>query len=113
MKVPNTYIHFFGDGRDTAPRSARKYAEELIDFTKKLGYGTLSTVVGRYYAMDRDKRWERVKIAVDGLVEGVGQQTDDVLALIEEKYKEDQTDEFLKPIICGPSDSRIQGKLIL
>jgi 2,3-bisphosphoglycerate-independent phosphoglycerate mutase len=109
MNVPNTYIHFFGDGRDTAPRSAKKYAEELINFTKDLEYGTLSTVVGRYYAMDRDKRWERVKIAVDGLVQGVGQPTEDVLAFIEEKYKEDQTDEFLKPIICGPSDSRIKG----
>jgi 2,3-bisphosphoglycerate-independent phosphoglycerate mutase len=121
MNVPHTYIHFFGDGRDTAPRSAKKYAEELINFTKDLEYGTLSTVVGRYYAMDRDKRWERVKIAVDGLVgqktdDGrvqVAQKTDDVLAFIEEKYKEDQTDEFLKPIICGPEDSRIKGDLIL
>lgn len=107
--VPECYIHFFGDGRDTAPRSAKKYAQELIDFCKKLEYGEIATVVGRYYAMDRDKRWERVKIAVDGLVQGVGQETEDVLGLIEEKYKEDQTDEFLKPIICGGPKSRIQG----
>lgn len=113
MKVPKTFIHFFGDGRDTAPRSAKKYAEELINFCKELEYGTLATVVGRYYAMDRDKRWERVKIAVDGLVQGNGHKTDDVLGVIEEKYKEDQTDEFLKPIICGPEDSRIQGKLVV
>jgi 2,3-bisphosphoglycerate-independent phosphoglycerate mutase len=111
MEVPECYIHFFGDGRDTAPRSAKKYAEELIDFCKKLEYGEIATVVGRYYAMDRDKRWERVKIAVDGLVQGVGQETEDVLGLIEEKYKEDQTDEFLKPIICGGPKSRIQGAL--
>ena len=107
--VPECYIHFFGDGRDTAPRSSKKYAEELIEFCKKLEYGEIATVVGRYYAMDRDKRWERVKIAVDGLVQGIGQETDNLLGLIEEKYKEDQTDEFLKPIICGGSRSRIQG----
>ncbi|CAG7847694.1 2,3-bisphosphoglycerate-independent phosphoglycerate mutase {ECO:0000255/HAMAP-Rule:MF_01038} Short=BPG-independent PGAM {ECO:0000255/HAMAP-Rule:MF_01038}; Short=Phosphoglyceromutase {ECO:0000255/HAMAP-Rule:MF_01038}; Short=iPGM {ECO:0000255/HAMAP-Rule:MF_01038}; {ECO:0000255/HAMAP-Rule:MF_01038} [Serendipita indica DSM 11827] len=110
MEVPECYVHFFGDGRDTAPRSAKKYAEELLDFIKNLGYGEVSTVVGRYYAMDRDKRWERVKIAVDGLVSGEGQQTDDLLQLIEEKYKENQTDEFLKPIICGSEGSRIKGK---
>ncbi|CCA67848.1 probable phosphoglyceromutase [Serendipita indica DSM 11827] len=108
MEVPECYVHFFGDGRDTAPRSAKKYAEELLDFIKNLGYGEVSTVVGRYYAMDRDKRWERVKIAVDGLVSGEGQQTDDLLQLIEEKYKENQTDEFLKPIICGSEGSRIK-----
>lgn len=111
LGVPECYIHFFGDGRDTAPRSAKKYCEELIEFTKKLEYGEIATVVGRYYAMDRDKRWERVKIAVDGLVQGVGQETDNVLELIDEKYKEDQTDEFLKPIICGGPKSRIQGVL--
>ncbi|KAG8859390.1 hypothetical protein FRB91_008259 [Serendipita sp. 411] len=108
MGVPQCFVHFFGDGRDTAPRSAKKYAQELLDFMKELKYGELATVVGRYYAMDRDKRWERVKIAVDGLVQGDGQKTDDILDLIEEKYKEDQTDEFLKPIICGSEDSRIQ-----
>ena len=110
MEVPECYVHFFGDGRDTAPRSAKKYAQELLEFIKDLGYGEVSTVVGRYYAMDRDKRWERVKIAVDGLVSGEGQKTDNLLELIEEKYKEDQTDEFLKPIICGSEGSRIKGK---
>lgn len=113
MNVPKCFIHFFGDGRDTAPRSAKKYAEELIKFTQDLGYGEIATVVGRYYAMDRDKRWERVKIAVDGLVQGIGQTTDNLLQLIEEKYSEDQTDEFLKPIICGSEDSRIQGKTVI
>ncbi|PVG04611.1 putative phosphoglyceromutase [Serendipita vermifera] len=108
MNVPECFIHFFADGRDTAPRSAKKYVEELIDFTKKLGYGEIATVVGRYYAMDRDKRWERIKTAVDGLVQGSGSKTDDVLQFIEEKYKEDQTDEFLKPIICGNENSRIK-----
>jgi 2,3-bisphosphoglycerate-independent phosphoglycerate mutase len=113
MKVPECYIHFFADGRDTAPRSAKKYAEELIEFTKNLGYGEIATVVGRYYAMDRDKRWERIKTAVDGLVQGTGSKTSDVIQFIEEKYKEDQTDEFLKPIICGSENSRIKGEFFL
>jgi 2,3-bisphosphoglycerate-independent phosphoglycerate mutase len=77
---------------------------------EKEKYGELSTVVGRYYAMDRDKRWERIKIAVDGLVEGAGQKTSNVVEVIEERYKEEQTDEFLKPIICGSDKSRIQGE---
>lgn len=109
MQVPECYVHFFGDGRDTAPRSANKYAKELLDFMEKEEYGELATVVGRYYAMDRDKRWERVKIAIDGLVQGSGQKTDNATKVIEERYKEEQTDEFLKPIICGSDKSRIKG----
>jgi 2,3-bisphosphoglycerate-independent phosphoglycerate mutase len=111
--VPETYIHFLGDGRDTAPRSATKYAQELLDFTKKLEYGELATVIGRYYAMDRDKRWDRVKIAVDGLVDGVGEKVEGgqegVIQAIEENYKKDITDEFLKPIIVDGDKGRIKG----
>lgn len=109
--VPHVYIHFFGDGRDTAPRSAAGYMKELLDFIKENdGVGEVATVVGRYYAMDRDKRWERVKIAVDGLVSGEGEKTTDPVAAIEENYKKDITDEFLKPLICGSNweESRIK-----
>jgi 2,3-bisphosphoglycerate-independent phosphoglycerate mutase len=63
--VPHTYVHFFGDGRDTTPRSAAGYAKDLLEFTKKEKYGELATVVGRFYAMDRDERWERMKIALN------------------------------------------------
>lgn len=108
-QVPHVYVHFFGDGRDTAPRSATTYAKQLLDFIKENGVGELSTIVGRYYAMDRDKRWERVKVAVDGLVSGVGEKTDDPIKAIEDNYAKDVTDEFLKPIICGSEDSRIQS----
>jgi 2,3-bisphosphoglycerate-independent phosphoglycerate mutase len=111
--VPKVFIHFFGDGRDTAPRSATKYLAELQDFCKENGVGEVATVVGRYYAMDRDKRWERIKIAVDGLVSGVGEKTDDPIKAIEANYEKDVTDEFLKPIICGSDDSRIQSELSL
>ncbi|KAF7321937.1 hypothetical protein MKEN_00716100 [Mycena kentingensis (nom. inval.)] len=106
--VPNTYVHFVGDGRDTAPRSAAGYCEELLEFMKKEEYGALATVVGRYYAMDRDKRWERVKIAVDGLVGGEGDSNTDAIAAIKKNYDADVTDEFLKPIIVNGDEGRIK-----
>ncbi|KAI9193285.1 2,3-bisphosphoglycerate-independent phosphoglycerate mutase [Polychytrium aggregatum] len=100
-KVPSTYIHFFGDGRDTAPRSSATYMEQLLAHTKSIGYGSVATATGRYYAMDRDKRWERIKIAFDGLVQGKGEETSDIVATIHERYAKDETDEFLKPIIAN------------
>ncbi|KIM39466.1 hypothetical protein M413DRAFT_446970 [Hebeloma cylindrosporum] len=110
--VPQTYIHFLGDGRDTAPRSASKYAQELLDFIKELGYGEIATVIGRYYAMDRDKRWERIKIAVDGLVQGEGEKVEGgqegIVKAIEANYAKDVTDEFLKPIIVDGDEGRIK-----
>ncbi|EGN93525.1 hypothetical protein SERLA73DRAFT_78418 [Serpula lacrymans var. lacrymans S7.3] len=110
-EVPHTYIHFFADGRDTAPRSATIYANQLQDFIDKEGYGQIATVVGRYYAMDRDKRWERVKVAVDGLIKGEGEalsKEEGLIDKIEERYKKDETDEFLKPIIVNGDDGRIK-----
>jgi 2,3-bisphosphoglycerate-independent phosphoglycerate mutase len=108
--IPECYVHFFGDGRDTAPRSANKYAQELLDFMDKLQYGKVATIVGRYYAMDRDKRWERVETAVKGLVNGDGEKVDDVVKAIEKRYEQDETDEFLKPIILGGEASRVKGE---
>lgn len=109
--VEHIYIHFFGDGRDTAPRSATKYIKQLQDFIQEQGVGEISTVVGRYYAMDRDKRWDRIKIAVDGLVQGQGDKIDgaDLIKTVEDGYAKDITDEFIKPIISGSADSRIKG----
>lgn len=107
--LTDVFIHFFGDGRDTAPRSAAGYLKDLLAFIEKEKVGQVATVVGRYYAMDRDKRWERVKIAVDGLVKGVGEAGEDPVKTIEECYKKDETDEFLKPIIVGGEKTRIQG----
>ena len=110
--MPKVFIHFFGDGRDTAPRSAAGYMKDLLDFIAlpENGVGQIATVVGRYYAMDRDKRWERVKLAVDGLVGGVGEASEDPVKTIEQKYEADETDEFLKPIIVGGAESRIKGQ---
>lgn len=121
--VPETYIHFFGDGRDTAPRSSTKYLKQLGEFTDKLQYGELATIVGRYYAMDRDKRWERIKIAALGLITGKtdkGEEAESVsvsgnekgwegaVKVVEENYKKDLTDEFLKPIIVNGENGRLK-----
>ena len=109
--VPHVYVHFLGDGRDTAPRSAAGYARDLRDFIEKAGVGEVATVVGRYYAMDRDKRWDRVKMAVEGLVHGRGEAAEggDYVKAIEARYEKDETDEFLKPIIVNGDSGRIKG----
>ena len=114
-QISKVYVHYFGDGRDTAPRSATKYIKQLQDFMKEQGVGEISTVAGRYYAMDRDKRWERVKIALDGLIGGEGDKCseEELIGKVEEGYAKDVTDEFIKPIICGSADSRIKGELVL
>ncbi|KAF9995480.1 hypothetical protein BGZ80_005141 [Entomortierella chlamydospora] len=100
-QVPEVYIHFFGDGRDTSPRSAAGYMKQLLEKIEEIKYGKVATITGRYYAMDRDKRWERIKVAVDGLVSGVGEKASDPVQAIEDNYKNDVTDEFLKPIIVN------------
>ncbi|KAJ2399704.1 hypothetical protein GGI23_002489 [Coemansia sp. RSA 2559] len=99
--VPEAFVHFFADGRDTSPRSTTKYLKELQAAMDSLEYGKIATIVGRYYAMDRDKRWERIQIAFDAMTLGKGEQSDDPLATVEERYGKDETDEFLKPIIAN------------
>lgn len=106
--VPHVYIHAFGDGRDTAPKSATKYVKQLQDAIQEIGLGEIVTFVGRYYAMDRDKRWDRVKIAVDALVKGDGTKADDPVKAIEDCYAKDETDEFIKPLIFGDESTRIK-----
>ena len=99
--VGQTYIHFFSDGRDTSPTSGVTYLEQVLTKIAVLNYGKLATIMGRYYAMDRDKRWERIKIAYEGLVQGIGVKTvpEKVLSLVKSKYEQNVTDEFLPPII--------------
>lgn len=94
-----TFVHAFTDGRDCDPYSGVGFIEELLAHMKVTG-GHLASVTGRYYAMDRDRRWERVKQAYDALVKGVGIQTRDVLQTMKESYAAGITDEFMKPIIC-------------
>ncbi|KAJ4388087.1 hypothetical protein N0V93_008692 [Gnomoniopsis smithogilvyi] len=107
-EVPEVYIHFFGDGRDTDPKSGAGYMQELLDTIKEIGIGKLATVVGRYYAMDRDKRWERVELALKGLILGEGEESSDPVATIKERYEKGENDEFLKPIIVNGPEARIK-----
>lgn len=108
MGVPKVFIHFFGDGRDTDPKSSAKYMEQLLEQTKEIGIGEIATVVGRYFIMDRDKRWDRVTIGMKGIISGEGEDSSDPVATIKERYDKGETDEFLKPIIVGGDERRIK-----
>ena len=96
--LDNTYVHCFMDGRDTDPRSGKGF---VADLEKHLAAttGRIATVIGRYYAMDRDKRWERVKIAYDALVNGIGERSSDMVEAVQKSYDEGVTDEFIKPFV--------------
>ena len=91
-------VHAFTDGRDTDPKSGLGFLTDLKNHLDQ-STGAIATVTGRYYAMDRDKRWERVKLAYDGMVNGVGFATGDILAAVKKSYDENVSDEFIKPII--------------
>jgi 2,3-bisphosphoglycerate-independent phosphoglycerate mutase len=93
------FVHCFLDGRDTPPSSAEKYVAALQDKINEIGIGEIATVVGRYYAMDRDKHWERIEPAYKLLVNGEGQRTRDPLAAIRASYERGVTDEFVEPIV--------------
>ena len=102
--IPKVVVHAFTDGRDTDPKSGLGYLTDLqqhLDTT----VGVIASVTGRYYAMDRDKRWERVKLAYDALVNGIGETTTDVLSTLATSYENGVTDEFLKPLINSNTTS--------
>jgi len=108
------YIHAFLDGRDTDPKSGCAYLEKLQAHIKN-GPAQIATIVGRYYAMDRDNRWERIKIAYDALVNGVGNFTNKFLTEVDKNYQKNITDEFMTPIISEQNleDSRIKNRDIV
>ena len=98
----DVYVHCFLDGRDTPPASAEGYLAELENKMKEKGVGKIASVMGRFYAMDRDKRWERVEKAYDALVKGEGDKFNSVSAAIENSYQKEIFDEFVKPtVICN------------
>ena len=97
-KLDNVLIHAFTDGRDTDPKSGLGFITELQEHLDK-STGAIATITGRYYAMDRDKRWERVKLAYDALVNAVGEHSKDMLGSIKSSYSNNITDEFIKPLI--------------
>ena len=97
--LEKVYVHAFLDGRDVGPSTALTYIERLQKVIDETGCGEIATVSGRYYAMDRDKRWERVKIAYDALVDGVGEKASDMVEAVQKSYDEGVTDEFIKPVV--------------
>ena len=99
--VKDVYVHAFMDGRDTPPQSGKDYIVQLENFMKTHGIGKILTVSGRYYAMDRDKRWDRVKLAYDAIVKADAPKADSALSCIEASYHENVTDEFVLPTVIG------------
>jgi 2,3-bisphosphoglycerate-independent phosphoglycerate mutase len=99
LNVKNLFIHAFTDGRDTDPKGGFGYLSDLQNHLKKTT-GQLASIVGRYFAMDRDKRWERVKLAYDLLVKGEGEKSSDLLTSLQKSYEAGVTDEFIKPIVA-------------
>ena len=111
--IGNTYVHCFMDGRDTDPKSGKGFIAQLQAECEKSGCH-IASIVGRFYAMDRDKRWERVKVAYDLLVKGEGKQAEDMVAAMEESYAEGVTDEFVKPIHNATVDGTIkEGDVVI
>ena len=104
--IDKTFIHCFMDGRDTNPKSGAGFIRELEEHLKQ-STGQIASIIGRYYAMDRDNRWERVKEAYDLLVNGVGTTTDNPVAAVEQSYQNGITDEFIKPIVCTKDEKPI------
>ena len=97
--LENVYVHLFLDGRDTAPTSGKGFIEELLAKMDEIGVGKVASISGRYYAMDRDNRWDRVQKAYNAIVMGQGNEADNAIDAIDASYKEDVTDEFVVPTV--------------
>lgn len=116
MGLDRVYLHCIMDGRDVPPTSGKDYVAEAIEKMKEIGVGKVATVVGRYYAMDRDNNWDRVKKAYDALVFGEGIQTSDPVEAIKASYEtidedgKNLTDEFILPTVCLENEGRIADK---
>ena len=108
--VDNVYLHAFTDGRDCDPKSGKYFIEDIEKHMKNTT-GELATITGRYYSMDRDNRWERVKLTYDALVEGIGKKSVNALDSINESYQEDITDEFIKPIIMVDENDKPKASI--
>lgn len=105
-ELKNTFVHCFMDGRDTDPQSGKGFIDQLQEKCNDTSVN-IASIIGRYYAMDRDKRWERVKEAYDLLVHGTGKEATDMVKAVEESYADGVTDEFMKPIV----NSQVNGKV--
>lgn len=106
--LTEVYVHALLDGRDVPPSSGKAFVEDCLAKMQEIGVGKIATVAGRYYAMDRDNRWERVSKAYNAMVMGEGVQSTDPVASVAKSYEDGVTDEFVLPIVCGP-DGRISA----
>ena len=111
--LTDVFIHAFMDGRDTDPRSGKGFIAQLQEHCDKTT-GHIASIIGRYYAMDRDKRWERIKVAYDQLINGVGEKFSDMVQAMQASYDAGVTDEFVKPIVNSTVDGRIkEGDVVI
>lgn len=108
--LDQVFVHAFTDGRDVDPKSGIGFIAQLLDHIKNSS-AELATVTGRYYAMDRDKRWERVKFAYDAIVNGIGETSTDALQSIQKSYDHEVTDEFIKPIVMTDQNGHPKAKI--
>ena len=108
--IENTYVHCFMDGRDTDPKSGKGFIAD-VEANLAKSTGKIASIIGRYYAMDRDKRWERVKVAYDLLVNGVGDDATDMVEAMQRSYDEGVTDEFVKPIVRIDENGEVVGRI--
>ena len=111
--LSKVYIHAFLDGRDVSPTSGRDFVKQCAEKCAQLGVGKIATVMGRYYAMDRDKRWERVQLAYDAMVYGEGAQNEDPVAAVEDSYANGTTDEFVEPVVCDRDGTVSDGDSVI
>ena len=109
--LKNAFIHALLDGRDTPPRSAAEYLSQLENQIKKIGCGAIASIAGRYYSMDRDKRWERTKLGYDAIVQGTGEQANSAAEAIESSYANDVGDEFVKPVVIVNEQGNPKGTI--
>ena len=108
--IENTFVHCFMDGRDTDPKSGKGFIAD-VEANLAKSTGKIASIIGRYYAMDRDKRWERVKVAYDCLVNGIGDASSDMVEAMQRSYDEGVTDEFVKPIVRIDENGEVIGRI--
>jgi len=111
--LDRVYVHCFLDGRDVPPKSGADYVAECVKKCAEIGVGRVATVMGRFYAMDRDKRWDRVEAAYNAIVLGEGLREDDPVRAVRESYKNGVTDEFVEPVVCDTDGLVIEGDSVI
>ena len=111
--LEKVYIHAFLDGRDVSPTSGRDFVKQCVEKCAEIGVGKIATVMGRYYVMDRDKRWERVQLAYDAMVYGQGLQNSDPVNAVEKSYEAGVTDEFVEPVVCDREGTISDGDSVI